>query len=149
LEKGTNKPIESADVLLLKKGEVIAISDTFSESEGNFHLFGIDDGEYSLMVRLIEYNIYINTPVVLHCSEPVLDLGIIELQSLEIGLTEVVVEGYKRQIIYKLDKKIIDASNNLMGSGGTAVDIPENTPSVRVGPDGEVIFRGSGVYFCS
>lgn len=62
---------------------------------------------------------------------------------MEVDVAEVVVQAAKRQVIYKLDKKIIDASNNLMSSGGTAVDILENTPSVRVDVDGEVTFRGS------
>lgn len=95
------------------------------------------------MVRLIGYDIYTQGAISITSSESVTDLGIIELQPLEVGIAEVVVQAAKRQVIYKLDKKIIDASNNLMSSGGTAVDILENTPSVRVDVDGEVTFRGS------
>ena len=142
-EKGTGNPIESADVILLLKGETVVVSSTLSEVNGQFLLSGIKNGEYSLIVRLIGYDIYTHNTIYVRSSESVLDLGTIELQPLEIGLSEVVVESTKRQIIYKLDKKIIDASNNLMGSGGTAVDILENTPSIRVNVDGEVTFRGS------
>lgn len=142
-EKGTGNPIELADVILLKKGGTIAVSSVLSEANGSFLLSDIGDGEYSLVVRLIGYDVYTQDMIRLRSSEPLLDVGIIELQPLEVGLTEVVVEGTKRQIVYKLDKKIIDSSNNLMGSGGTAVDILENTPSIRVGVDGEVTFRGS------
>lgn len=142
-EKGTGKPIEFADVLLLKKGQTTAVSHTLTEANGSFMLANVKDGEYSLMVRLMGYDVYTKQTLDLRTPGSVLNVGIIELQPLEVGLSEVVVEGSKRQIIYKLDKKIIDASNNLMGSGGTAVDILENTPSIRVDVDGEVTFRGS------
>ena len=46
-------------------------------------------------------------------------------------------------MIYKLDKKVIEASSNLLAGGGSAVDILENTPSIRVDAEGEVSFRGS------
>ena len=142
-EKGTGNPIEFADVVLTKKGETDPASFTHTKENGDFHLSGIAKGEYSLMVRLIGYDIYTQGAISITSSESVTDLGIIELQPLEVGIAEVVVQAAKRQVIYKLDKKIIDASNNLMSSGGTAVDILENTPSVRVDVDGEVTFRGS------
>lgn len=142
-EKGTGNPVEFADIILLKKGETAAVSSTLSDAKGSFGLTGVDDGVYSLMIRLIGYDVYTREAITLRPSSPILDLGIIELLPLEVGLSEVVVEGTKRQIIYKLDKKIIDASNNLMGSGGTAVDILENTPSIRVDVNGDVTFRGS------
>lgn len=142
-EKGTQTPIEFADVILTKKNETNPVSYTHTKVNGDFHLSGIAKGEYSLMVRLIGYDIYTQNTIRLTSSASVIDLGIIELQPLEVGIAEVVVQASKRQIIYKLDKKIIDASNNLMSSGGTAVDILENTPSVRVDVDGEVTFRGS------
>ena len=142
-EKGTGNPIESADVILLKEGTV-TVSHVLTESNGHFLLPDIGAGKYSLMVRLLGYDVYTQDSIIIRSSSaPALDLGIIELQPLEIGITEVVIEGTKRQVVYKLDKKIIDASNALMSSGGTAVDILENTPAIRVDADGEVTFRGS------
>lgn len=141
-EKGTGNPIEFADVILLKNSTV-TVSHTLTEPNGHFQLSGIENGKYSLMVRLIGYDVYTKDSITLSSSKSTLDLGVIELKPLEIGIAEVVVKGTKRQIVYKLDKKIIDASNALMSSGGTAVDILENTPSVRVDVDGEVTFRGS------
>mgnify|MGYP002283630213 CR=1 FL=1 len=53
------------------------------------------------------------------------------------------VLSHKNQVPYKLDKKVIEASSNLLAGGGSAVDILENTPSIRVDAEGEVSFRGS------
>ncbi|MDR2950173.1 MAG: carboxypeptidase-like regulatory domain-containing protein [Prevotella sp.] len=96
VEKGTGNPIESADVILLKKGETTATASTLSESNGSFQLSGVVNGEYSLIVRLIGYDVYTQGSINLRSTETVLDLGIIELQPLEIGLSEVVIESDKR-----------------------------------------------------
>lgn len=141
-EKGTGNPLEFADVYLSKNGAGI-VAKTHTELSGSFLLSGVEAGTYSLMVKFLGYDIYTRDSIVIRSTERVTDIGVIELQPLEIGIAEVVVKGTKRQVVYKLDKKIIDASGALMSSGGTAVDILENTPSFRVDADGEVTFRGS------
>lgn len=143
IEKNTNSPIELADVILMKKGESVSLAHTYSETDGKFTFTEINDGEYTLVVKFIGYDIYNSSPIKLTSSSNTIDLGNIELQPLEVGLAEVVIEASKRQVIYKLDKRVIDASANLMSSGGSAVDILENTPSIRVDAEGEVTFRGS------
>ena len=59
------------------------------------------------------------------------------------ALSEVVVTGQRRQIVYKLDKRVIEASGFLSAAGGTVVDILSQTPSIRVDAEGDVSFRGS------
>ena len=65
------------------------------------------------------------------------------MSPLEVGIAEVEVVAEKRQLVYKLDKKVVEASSNMMGGGGSAVDILENTPSIRVDAEGDGTFRGS------
>ena len=142
-DKETGDPVEYADVILMDKETQTVVDNISSETNGHFRFTGISNGEYYLMVRLIGYDIFTNESIVINSSTPPINMGTIYLQPLEIGLAEVVVEASRRQVIYKLDKRVIEASSNLMGSGGTAVDILENTPSIRVDVDGEVSFRGS------
>jgi outer membrane cobalamin receptor len=59
------------------------------------------------------------------------------------ALQEVEVVARRRPVIYKLDRKVIEASGFISASGGTAIDILEQTPSVRVDANGELTFRGS------
>jgi outer membrane cobalamin receptor len=54
-----------------------------------------------------------------------------------------VVTGRKRQVVYKLDKQVIEAAEFLSAAGGTAADILMQTPSIRVDAEGEITFRGS------
>lgn len=139
----SKKPISFADILLYAKGESTPILHVLPDTDGRFFVNELKDGEYSLIIKLMGYDLYNQAVVILSAATSSVDLGVIGLKHLEVGLAEVEIVGNKRQIVYKLDKKVIEASSNLLSSGGTAVDILENTPSIRVNAEGEVTFRGS------
>lgn len=142
IDVSTNKPIDFADLMLFKVGEDNPILHTFPQKNGYFILKGVKAGNYNFISKLIGYDVFIKNG--LHVAEgQAIDLGTIALKPLEIGLSEVEVVANRKQVIYKLDKKVIEASGNLMATGGTAVDILENTPSIRVDAEGNVTFRGS------
>ena len=65
------------------------------------------------------------------------------LAEVKLDLEETVVTADRKVVVYKLDKKTISASSDIFAAGGTAVDILESTPSIRVDADGEITFRGS------
>jgi len=136
-------PIDFADILLFQKGHDQPTSHILPDTNGAFSIADVKDGEYTLLIRLVGYDIYSRPDIVLSPNSAILDLGIVALKPLEVGLAEVEVVAQKKQVIYKLDKRIIEGSSNLLGSGGSAVDILENTPSIRVDAEGEVTFRGS------
>jgi outer membrane receptor protein involved in Fe transport len=143
VEAGSNKPIDFADIFLLSGENDVPAYQSLPESDGRFTLADVRDGTYTLLVKLVGFDVYTRPDIVLNASTPILDLGTIEMKALEVGLAEVEVVAQKKQIIYRLDKKVIEASGNLLASGGSAVDILENTPSIRVDAEGEVSFRGS------
>lgn len=134
--------IDFADVFLFRTGETQPVKQTFPDKSGIFGFTDVSDGNYTLMVRLVGYDIYASQPLQI-TAQARINLGEVRLKPLETGLAEVEVVAEKRQLVYKLDKKVVEASSNMMGSGGSAVDILENTPSIRVDAEGEVTFRGS------
>ncbi|MDR0737887.1 MAG: hypothetical protein LBF39_02315 [Prevotellaceae bacterium] len=80
----------------------------------------------------------------LHAQNKPLEQDTVSLaEIMERTLSEVVVTGYKRQVVYKLDKQVIEAAGFLSAAGGTAADILMQTPSIRVDAEGEITFRGS------
>lgn len=143
VDASNRNPIEAAHVLLFRKGNVNPVYQAFSNTDGTFGIQNVNEGEYTLLVRLIGYDIHSRPDLIIKSSSSDFDLGAIEMKPLEIGLAEVEVIAQKKQVVYKLDKKVIDASSNLLSGGGSAVDILENTPSIRVDAQGEVTFRGS------
>ena len=134
--------IDFADVFLFRTGETQPVKQTFPDKQGIFGFTDVSDGSYILMVRLVGYDVYASQPLAV-TGQARMNLGDVRLEPLETGLAEVEVVAEKRQLVYKLDKKVVEASSNMMGSGGSAVDILENTPSIRVDAEGEVTFRGS------
>ncbi|MCC8153656.1 MAG: carboxypeptidase-like regulatory domain-containing protein, partial [Tannerellaceae bacterium] len=127
VEAGSRMVIDYADVMLFNGNSDQPVAHTFPDSEGNFSLSGIQPGKYNMLVKLIGFDIYTQADITIDNRQQIFDLGIIEMKPLEMGLAEVEVVAQKKQIIYKLDKKIIDAGANLMAGGGRAVDIQENT----------------------
>ena len=133
------KVIDFAEIFLYKDGQVESMLQTYPNEEGLFVFSQVPDGTYTLMIKLFGYDIY-SRKLVLSGQSPV-DVGVVMLQPLEVGLSEVEIVAEKRQIIYKLDKKVVDASSNMVGNGGSAVDVLENTPSIRVDAEGNVTNR--------
>lgn len=143
VEAGTEKVIDYADLFLYEQGNEKPILQTFPDQQGLFLLQPKKTGTYTLMVHLVGYDILTVGDIHINAETGNHDLGTLQLKPLEIGIAEVEVVASKKQLIYKLDKKVVEASANLMAGGGSAVDILENTPSIRVDAEGEVTFRGS------
>ncbi|SHF49527.1 Outer membrane receptor proteins, mostly Fe transport [Bacteroides faecichinchillae] len=142
IDATSKQVIDFADVLLFKSGDTNPQMHTSPDVKGVFSLQKVKPGTYTLMIRLVGYDIIARENLVIS-DNTVLNLGDIEMKPLENGLAEVEVVAEKRQLVYKLDKKVVAASTNIVGSVGSAVDILENTPSIRVDADGEITFRGS------
>ena len=143
VDASTRQAIDYADVFLYLKGSDKPIRQTFPDENGYFLFRDVEEGDYTVMARLVGYDVLTREAISPRESDGV-DLGELAMRPLEIGIAEVEVVAEKRQLVYKLDKKVVEASSNLMAGGGSAVDILENTPSIRVDAEGEVTFRGSG-----
>ncbi|MGV8094431.1 MAG: TonB-dependent receptor domain-containing protein [Mangrovibacterium sp.] len=143
IDAKSNNPIDFADIFLYERGGSKPMLQVFPDSGGRFFINELKDGTYHLLIKLVGYDLYSSPEVRLSAATPSVDLGIIGLKPLEIGLAEVEIVAHKKQLVYKLDKKVIEASSNILSSGGTAIDILQNTPSIRVDAEGEVTFRGS------
>lgn len=135
--------VEYADVIVYEEGDEVSAVGTHTDNNGKFSFERIENGNYLLMVRLVGYDVTTLHNVVVSDESQVVDVGTLQLMPLSIGLEEVVVTADRKQIVYKIDKQVISASTNLLASGGSAVDILENTPSIRVDAEGNVTFRGS------
>ncbi|MSK95405.1 TonB-dependent receptor plug domain-containing protein, partial [Escherichia coli] len=142
IDASTNQVINYADIFLFAMGSEKPLQQTFPDDQGRFSFTKVAPGNYVVMVRLMGYDVFTKNDIILDASSPV-DLGKLMMSPLEVGIAEVEVVAEKRQLVYKLDKKVVEASSNMMGGGGSAVDILENTPSIRVDAEGDVTFRGS------
>ncbi len=71
------------------------------------------------------------------------DLGNITLEAEVKQLGNVVVTSVKPALEMGIDRKVFNASKSMVATGGTAVDLMKNIPSVSVDVDGNVTLRNS------
>ena len=143
LNSQTAEAVEYANVLLYSAIDSVMVAHTATTEGGVFTLEHNRAGEYYMEIGSIGYvKKRIALPPFTE-SQKNIALGNILMEELQQELAEVAVTGRRRQVLYKLDKRIIEASGFLSAAGGTAVDILSQTPSIRVDAEGEVTFRGS------
>lgn len=141
VEKSSGRPMEFATVSLFQSADTNIQDGCLTDSLGRFLFFSVPAGEYyveaatigSLPVRSEVFTIY---------ADSIFDVGLLRLSDRQI-LSEVVVEGRKPQFVAKLDRKIYNVGQDLMGSAGSASDLMQNIPSVDVDMDGIVSLRGN------
>ena len=71
------------------------------------------------------------------------DLGNITLEAEIKQLGNVVVTSVKPALEMGIDRKVFNASKSMVATGGTAIDLMKNIPSVSVDVDGNVTLRNS------
>ncbi len=141
-DEQTGEAVEFANVLLYA-GDSTLVSHTATKIDGTFTLECTKAGEYYLVISFVGYESKkVPLPGFSEKQKEIVAGNILLKQSKQ-ELSEVTVIGQKRQIVYKLDKRVIEASGFISAAGGTAVDILQQTPSMSVNADGELSFRGS------
>ena len=143
IEEVENLPVESANIILYSVKDSTPAGYTATDISGNFIIKCKNEGEYFISVSYIGYNKYETEAFKLSSEQKQITLPRIVMEENKQLLSEVVVVGRKHNVVYKLDKQVIEAAEYLSAAGGTAVDILTQTPSVRIDAEGEVSFRGS------
>ena len=137
----TNKVLEFANIAVYEKNTETIKTGTMSGIDGTFRVFNVPSGEYYLVITYMGYEQKQFDGVVLNGKN--VDVGTIMLNPEALTMGDVIVEAEKPAVTYKIDKRVIDASQFLSAKGGTAVEILENVPSVDVDIEGNVSLRGN------
>ncbi|HKI88151.1 MAG TPA: outer membrane beta-barrel family protein [Draconibacterium sp.] len=143
VDEETNQPMEYANVAVYDKVDSTLVSGGITDKNGTFEITGMTYGEYYLEAKFIGFEKTKIPDIVLNRNNPLFDSGKIDLEPSSVELGGVNVVADKSRIEYKLDKKVINVSQDINATGGTAVDVLENTPSVQVDIEGNVSLRGS------
>lgn len=76
-------------------------------------------------------------------ASPEKDLGTITLEPSANQLQSVTVSASRSMLKLDMDKKVFNVEKNIVSTGGTALDVMRNVPSVNVDIDGNVTMRNS------
>jgi outer membrane receptor for ferrienterochelin and colicin len=141
-DNNTKHSIEYATVALSDlKGKII--TGTITDNTGYFYLDNIKNGTYNLTVSFLGYEDITIKNVVLNDMQSEVTVNDIYITPASENLEEVTVVSNVAPVQYKIDKKIINVSKQFSTISGTAVDVLQNIPSVRVDIEGNVSLRGS------
>lgn len=144
IDQVSHSPIEYANVMLLNKQNSQMVSGIASDKNGTFSLTGIPNGNYDLSVTFIGFKKKMISDVKIDESNYVINLKEIALIPDAVQMKENEVVAEKSAMEFKIDKKVVNVSQNLSASGGTAVDVLQNQPSVQMDANGNLTLRGSG-----
>lgn len=140
IDKTNNQPLSFASILL-KKQNGTALNGTITNEKGNFEFIEVPDGNYLLEVEYIGYATQ-RIPLELKNQQKV-KLSVIALEENAELLEGVTITAEKSTFEQRLDRKVVNVGKDLISQGPSAIDLMNNLPSVSIGSDGNISFRGS------
>ena len=143
LEQGTEVPMEYANVVLYSMRDSSIIAGTVTDEKGRFKLEKVRYGRMYAITNFIGYEKTYTNNIKVTPKARVVDLGTIYLKPASTTIEGVEVVADKAHVEFKIDKKIVNVSQDIMAQGSSAVEVLENTPSVQVDIEGNVTMRGT------
>jgi hypothetical protein len=143
LDAETLQPIEYANIILKHKRDSTIVTGGVSQQDGTFKVEQVRPGRYSLEIDFLGYESHKIDDVRIGRDSPIIDIGEIILKPAAVNLNAVEVEGQKAPITYQIDKKVINVEEQMTVTSGSAIEVLENVPSIRVDIEGNVSLRGS------
>jgi hypothetical protein len=139
----TREPLGFVSVAIYRQHDQELVTGTITEEDGYFSLKGLETGEYYIEVSFIGYEKTVVEKIEVNERRRRLDVGDIILPRSVEQLNEVEIVADELGVEYKIDRKVINVSQQLTAASGNAVDILENLPSITVDIEGNVSLRGS------
>jgi len=143
VESGENLPLEYVSVVIYYEKDSTMATGALTDIEGKFSFSELKYGKYYMDVKFLGFEKKRISGIKVTPKSKDVEIGTITLQSNDNEIDDVVISADKKHIEYKIDKKVINVSQDLTSIGGSAVDVLENTPSIETDIDGNVSVRGS------
>ena len=118
------------------------VGGAFADENGVFRIDGLPAGRYIVRVRVMGFAPVQRNDVVVSAAAPV-ELGRIELTPIATVLSDVTVTAERTDVAVAPDRTSYTVKDMPAASGGSAVDVLRNVPSVEVDGDNKVSLRGN------
>lgn len=148
IDQKTGKGLEAASAQLyayatLQSGRDSLIRGMFTKGNGDFSFENLPAAD-SFRVEISGIGFSPWSQVIAVRNQPVIDLGNISLAQESQVLGNVVITAQQRPALQMgIDRKIFTVESNITASGGTALDVMRNIPSVAVDAEGTVQLRSA------
>lgn len=134
------EPLAFASVVLKTQEETV-VGGTITDDGGKFELTELAAGTYVLEVEFIGFA-SLKKVVSIKAGER-LDLPVLYLSESAEQLEGVTITSQRSTVEQRLDRKVVNVGKDLISQGPSAIDLMNNLPSVNIGSDGNLTFRGS------
>ncbi len=141
VEAESAQPVPYATVALYVPNTNELITGITSDEEGKFSI-STTKTDFYVKISFMGYETKTLTEFTI--LEGNANLGTISLAPDTQLLNQIVVEGETSKMVFQLDKRVFNVGKDLSTTGGSALDVLNNVPSVNVNIEGEVSLRGSG-----
>jgi ferric enterobactin receptor len=144
METGTNRPITGGSITVRRadRGSAFA-GGTLPKSDGTFRVEALPAGRYTVRVRALGFAPLVKSDVVITAAQPVVELGDLVLKGTVTTLEGQTVVAERDEVALAPDRNSYSTKNMATASGGTAIDVLRNVPSVEVDGTNNVSLRGN------
>ncbi len=139
----TSQPVEYTTVALYRLRDSSVAGGAISDGNGGFTIDKLTFGRYFARITAIGYKTKVIDSILITPQNLETDLGKISLYSSTVALQTVDVNAEKDMVTNTLDKQVINVDKNIASSGGSAVEVMQNIPSVSVDVNGSISLRGN------
>lgn len=135
--------IEYANVVLYRLRDSSMVTGTITDKNGQFLMEEVPAGKFYLAANFIGFEKSVVDDILVTPRNPDIAIEPIVLKVAVTELDGAEIVGNKSYVEYKIDKKVVNVAQHVNASGGTASDVLENVPGVKVDLEGNVELRGS------
>ncbi len=150
VDQKTGKGVEAASVQLFLAGVDSLVDGMLTPANGDFNFINPPAADsFRIVVSAIGYETWsqtIRTSTLTRNNNTARfekDLGNIELVAQVKQLENVTVTGSRPALEMGIDRRVFNVAKSLTSTGGTAIDVMKNIPSVSVDIDGNVQLRSA------
>lgn len=136
-------PLPSSTVMILSVKDSSLVNFGVSDAKGIFEIKNVNKGEYLLKITFVGFAPYLKR--IATTIDPVLDLGLIKLETLTKELEGVVIMGEKNPVTVKKDTIEFNAGSFKTKANATVEDLLKTMPGMEVETDGTVRAQGEQV----
>lgn len=140
VDRGSLSPIDFANVVVYPKGSDTPTEGTITDATGVFHLSGLKNGQYRLVISFLGY---VNLEKEFSIQGQDVKLGNLHMKEDTRALQEVEVVAQGSTMRFELDKKIFTVDQNIAAAGASVSEALENVPTVNVDQEGNISMRNS------
>lgn len=146
VEASNHTPMEFASIAIYSAADSSIAGGVMSTATGAFEVKKLRAGKYYLQANFVGFEKTTISDIVLKANVPTKDVGQIELIVATQQVGQATITAEKARVEFKIDRRVVNVSQDLTATGGSAVEVLENTPSVQTDFDGNITLRGSSAF---